>query len=86
MGFYYVPDIEKDGRRYAFDRGLRRWYCAESPSWRERNIMCYMILNSELTKMAVEQGADHRAFCIPQVAKKEKTKKVKKSNKFFIKI
>ena len=84
--YRYVPDIIMNDRRYAFDRSLRRWYCAESPSWRERNILCYMILNSQLTKMAVEQGADHRAFCLPQPAEKKKAAKKKSTDKFFIKI
>ena len=80
--------IERDS--YRFDPKLLRWYCSDSPSWRRRNIMCYMVLNSKLTNMAISMGYDRQYFYPkpkPKPQIKKVTKKTKtKSGKMFIKI
>ena len=82
------PTITIGKDSYRFDPNLLRWYCSASPSWRRRNIMCYMVLNSKLTHMAIDMGYDRRYFYPKPVEKKQPVKKARKSksDKMFIKI
>ena len=82
------PLMEINGDKYRFDTNLMRWYCCDSKSWRSRYQMCYMQLNSRLTRMAIECGHDKSLFYpkpIPKPERKQR-KERKSSGKMFIKI
>tara|TARA_B100000131_G_C17944955_1_gene543950 strand:- start:165 stop:452 length:288 start_codon:yes stop_codon:yes gene_type:complete len=83
------PLIELNGDKYRFDTNLMRWYCCDSPSWMRRYQMCYMQLNSRLTRMALDQGYDRSYFYpkpVPKAEKPARKQRAKKSNEMFIKI